>query len=113
VLSRIASKNLTAFVVWVPQLFGTHDDAIRASRLIDDSRTIHYWDGSDVTGVDFERVLRTPGPAWDVYLLYAPGIRWTAALPPPPTFWMQQLGVQNAPYLDPSVLADRVRALLD
>jgi hypothetical protein len=112
VLSRIASKKLTAFVVWVPQLFGTQPDAVRASRLIDDPRAVHYWDGSDVTGIEFGRVLPTPSAAWDVYLLYPPGIRWNAQQPPKPAFWMQQLGIDNAPYLDASTLADRVRKLL-
>jgi hypothetical protein len=113
VLSRIASKKLTAFIVWVPQLFGTQPDAVRASRLIDDPRTLHYWDGSDVTGVEFGRVLPTPQAAWDVYLLYPTGIRWTGALPPKPTYWMQQLGLGNAPYLDASTLAGHIRALLE
>jgi hypothetical protein len=112
VLSRIASKKLTTFVVWVPQLFGTQPDAIRASRLIDDPRTVHYWDGSDVTGIAFGRTLAIPSAAWDVYLLYPPGIRWTAQQPPKPAFWMQQLGVTNAPTLDAEVLAARVRELL-
>jgi hypothetical protein len=112
VLSRVTSKKLTALIVWVPQLFGTRPDAIRASRLIDDPRAIHYWDGSDITGVEFGRVLPTPQAAWDVYLAYAPGVRWTGEMPPKPNYWMQQLGISNAPYLDASALADRIRALL-
>jgi hypothetical protein len=112
VLSRIASKKLAAFVVWVPQLAGTRAFATQASRLIDDPRTHHYWDQADVTGLEFARVLQTPGPVWDVYLAYAPGIRWTAQLPPHPTFWMQQLGIPNVPPLNTSILANRVRALL-
>jgi hypothetical protein len=112
VLSRIPSKELTAFVVWVPQLAGTRDAATWSSRWIDDSRTHHYWDGADVTGLAFARVLQTPGPAWDVYLAYARGIRWNGALPPQPTFWMQQLGMHSVPALDASALAARVRKLL-
>jgi hypothetical protein len=112
VLSRIASKNLTALVVWVPQLFGTQPDAVRASRLIGDARALHFWDGADVTGIAFGRVLPTPQAAWDVYLAYAPGVRWTGALPPKPNYWMQQLGIDNAPYLDASTLADRIRGLI-
>ena len=50
--------------------------------------------------------------AWDVYLAYARGVRWTGELPPKPNYWMQQLGLGNAPYLDAPVLADHVRALL-
>jgi hypothetical protein len=112
VLSRIPSKKLTAFVVWVPQLLGTHDAAVASSRWIDDPRTHHYWDGADATGLLYSRVLQTPGPAWDVYLVYARGVRWSAALPPRPTFWMQQLGMSNVPALDATVLAERVKNLL-
>ena len=111
-LSRIPSSRLSAFIVWVPQLFGTQPDAVRASRLIDDARTVHYWDGSDVTGIEFGRVLPTPSAAWDVYLLYPPGIRWTGQLPPRPAYWMQQLGLTNAPYLDTATLAGQIRRLL-
>ncbi|MBV8149102.1 MAG: hypothetical protein JO092_08430 [Candidatus Eremiobacteraeota bacterium] len=112
-LSRIPSKHLTAFVVWVPQRYGTHNAAIGSSRWIDDPRTHHYWDAADASGVAFSHVLRTPGPAWDVYLAYARGVRWNAALPPQPTFWMQQIGMSNVPALNASVLATRVRALLN
>jgi hypothetical protein len=111
VLSRIQSKNLIAFVVWVPQLGGTHAASLQASRIVYDSRTVHYWDGSDVTGREFAQTLQTPGPAWDVYLLYAPGVRWTADLPPKPAYWMQQLGMSNVPVLNGTALADRVRTL--
>ena len=41
-LHRRTSPRLLS---WVPQLFGTQPDAVRASRLIDDPRAIHYWDG--------------------------------------------------------------------
>ncbi|SRR6266704_2869660 len=29
--------------------------------------------------------------AWDVYLVYKPGIKWEGPQPPRPTFWMHQL----------------------
>jgi hypothetical protein len=112
VLSRIASKDLTAFVIWVPQLAGTYADAIQASRLIDDPRTRHYWDQTDVTGTEFARVLGVPGFAWDVYLAYAAGIRWSAELPPRPTYWMQQLGLRDVPRLNGSVFSEHIKALL-
>jgi hypothetical protein len=112
VLSRIASKSLTGFIVWVPQLAGTNSRAIQVSGLINDPRLHQYWDQADITGREFAKVLQTPGPAWDVYLLYAPGIRWAAELPPAPTYWMQQLGMPNVPRLDGSILAEHVRALL-
>ncbi len=110
-LSRITSTNLAAFIVWVPQLHGTRRDAMQASRIIDDRRTRHYWDGSYASGPAFERTLAIGEPAWDVYLAYAPGIRWTTDFPPRPTYWMHQLGVSNAPRLDATVFAEHVRDL--
>ena len=29
--------------------------------------------------------------AWDVYLVYKPGVKWEGPRPPRPTFWMHQL----------------------
>jgi hypothetical protein len=112
VLSRIASQKLAAFVVWVPQLAGTYDDARWASHIISDHRARQYWDPADVTGREFERVLLTPGPAWDVYLAYDAGVRWTTTLPPRPIYWMQQLGMPNVPRLDGATLAEHIRTLL-
>ncbi|MGH7755930.1 MAG: hypothetical protein ACREM8_06565 [Vulcanimicrobiaceae bacterium] len=111
-LSRIDSKDLSAYVVWTPELNATLAATRGASALIDDRRTHHYWDGENVSGVAFERVLQTGEPAWDVYLAYARGIRWTGDLPPKPTYWMQQLGMRDVPRLDGATLAERVRALL-
>jgi len=112
VLSRIASKRLSAFIVWVPQLAGRRSFVDSAARLIDDPRARHYWDQADVTGIEFGQLLGAAGPVWDVYLLYAAGVRWTAQLPPRPAFWMQQLGLNKAPWLDAPVLAAHVRSLL-
>lgn len=58
-------------------------------------------------------MLPTPGPAWDVYLLFPRGARWNADLPPRPNFWMHQLsGVTDAPRLDPAVLKAHVEEML-
>lgn len=81
--------------------------------LVGDRRARQYWDGGDWLGDAYGRVLHTPGPAWDVYLLYARGRSWTGTLPPSPDYWMQQLaGVTTAPHLDPGVLYQRVEQLL-
>jgi hypothetical protein len=80
--------------------------------LIADRRARHYWDGMGWLGDAYGRVLRTPGSAWDVYLLYGRGRSWSGTLPPKPDFWMHQLsGVAAAPRLDPEVLYQRVEQL--
>lgn len=81
--------------------------------LIPDPRVRNYWDGGEVVGRAYEALLGTPGPAWDVYLLFRRGVRWHGSVPPKPDFWMHQLGgVTNAPRLDPDVLRAHVEVLL-
>lgn len=79
-----------------------------------DARVHHYWDEDERLGKFYEASLPTLGtPSWDVYLLYAPGIKWTGAAPPKPTFWMHQLGgVTAAPRLDADVFAKKAQRLL-
>src|SRR5262249_26695166 len=31
-------------------------------------------------------------PQWDLYMLYAPGVRWTGDAPPMPTHWIRHVG---------------------
>jgi hypothetical protein len=81
--------------------------------LVTDPRAKQYWDTVGWTDEAYGRILNTPGPAWDVYLLYGRGVRWTGSLPPQPEYWMHQLGgVTSAPHLDPDVLKQHVDALL-
>ncbi len=81
--------------------------------LVPDKRARQYWDPGELLGRDYQRILPTPGPAWDVYLLFPRGVQWTAAAPPKPIFWMHQLGgVTNAPRLDPDVFRQHVERSL-
>jgi hypothetical protein len=54
-------------------------------------RVEHNWDPERRFGELFAKTLNLKGVAWDVYLLYAPGVTWSAEVPPEPTFWMHQL----------------------
>jgi hypothetical protein len=96
--------------VWVPELGGKEKHVADASKLIADPRTVHYWDGKNVLGKAYQQILKTPGSAWDVYLLFSPGTLWTNHSPPAPVFWMHQLkGVAHAPRLDAPILAQEVK----
>ena len=55
----------------------------------------------------------TTEPAWDVYLLYPPGVKWTDG-PPTPHFFMHQLGnrLPQGNRLSGDGLARRVREML-
>lgn len=51
--------------------------------------------------------------AWDVYLLYPAGVRWTGMVPPRPRFWMHQLDGETAgPWLDERTLEHHLAELL-
>ena len=56
-----------------------------------DDRVEHSWDPERRLGELLAKSLDLRGVAWDVYLLYAPGVTWSADGPPTPTFWMHQL----------------------
>jgi hypothetical protein len=56
-----------------------------------DDRIEHIWDPERQFGELFAKTLKLKGVAWDVYLLYAPGVAWGTDQPPEPTFWMHQL----------------------
>lgn len=97
----------------MPQLGAHRRHVADAAALITDARAQQYWDESDWLGDRYGRVLPTPGAAWDVYLLYGRGIRWTGTQPPRPDYWMHQLeGVKVAPHLDADVLRQHVVQLL-
>lgn len=107
------SRRLVGLTVWVPMLQGKAENVPDAMTLATDARVSHYWDENNGLGLAYERVLPVAtGPAWDVYMIYAPGIVWSGALPPKPTFWMHQLAITNAPHLDAAVFASRARALV-
>jgi hypothetical protein len=81
-----------------------------------DRRLVQQWDGERASGNLMAKTLALKGSAWDVYLLYAPGVKWTGEHPPAPTFWMHQLraedGADQRACLNPAVFAGKVAALL-
>ncbi len=82
-----------------------------ATRMLDDPRALHYWDGEGFFVDAFERVLGLAEPGWDLYLLYPPGERWQTELPPRPGQWMRQHGgVADTP-LDGNKLAGTLATL--
>lgn len=109
---------MCGMVLWVPML--AEDDLLAAKRqaaLWHDDRVHHWWTGSRDTALPFQRSLGLHGPAWDVYLLYPPGVRWEEHDPPAPAFWMHQLfdpGADKDRLLcrDPSRLAAELDLLL-
>ena len=92
-------------------------DVATATRLFSDARLEHYWDGESVLVEGYQQVLQLPEDAWDIFLLYGPNARWDGALPPPPDYWMHQLGSAEkprltGPFLDSEKLLQHVLSLL-
>lgn len=117
VLKKFSSAELQAILVWEPMRSDdTPAAATRQAEEVHDARIWQGWNGNKKIGDLFGSTLELHGIAWDVYLIYKPGIKWDAQQPPRPTFWMHQLeGVDPKLLLcaDPTRLSVEVGKLLD
>jgi hypothetical protein len=83
-------------VLWTAMLAGDSAD-VAAERGHFDHRCAQYWEDASWPVSTRLRPILGFGPydlaksAWDVYLLYPPGIIWTSESPPPPTDWTHNL----------------------
>ena len=106
--SKHLSTELKGYLVWLPML--SEDNASSAdnqSSLISDHRILQGWDEKREISGQFEKTLKLKKTAWDVYLIYAPGVVWEGDLPPAPTFWMHQLEKANG--ADPKLCLNPAR----
>ena len=115
VFKGIPSKALRGYAVWEPIL---RTDNIRGARkattILPDSRVRHYWiDGQEV-GEAFQPALGLKDAvAWDVYLVYPPGVEWNGNRPPKPSYFMHQLHeLPAARRLDATTLAAQLRKVI-
>lgn len=106
-------------MAWVPVLKAKEKHVPPTTHLVPDERASHFWDEHGALVRGYRETLAISEPAWDIYMVYPPGIRWEDDLPPVPAYWMHQLGrpgklrVTNAPFLDPAafeVEAKRIEA---
>ena len=116
VMRNIPDDRLRVYIVWLPVLMT--DDQVSAERRaaeFSDSRLIYFWDANHLTGDSWQRTLRLDGIAWDVYFIYGSKVNWQKQ-PPPPDFWMHQLGKhgteRGAPILNEAEFESKVRAAL-
>lgn len=85
------------------------------ARRLPDARIRHYRDDAALLAERYAPPLGLPAdvPAWDVFLLFAPGTDWQDELPAP-AFWMHQLDRgPPARRLDAGKLAAEVERLRD
>jgi hypothetical protein len=113
VLAVLPVVPLAALVAWVPILAADATGPDEGNlALVGDERALHFWDVNRQLPPLFARLLELPDPipAWDVYLVYPPGVRWDADSPAAPAYWQHQLSrLQTGHRLDPETLAPVVR----
>ena len=114
VFKGISSVRLKGYAVWEPIL---RTDDVRGARkamtILQDGRVRHYWVEGQAVGEMFEPALGLKETAWDVYLVYPPGVEWKGETPPKPAYFMHQLhSLPAARFLSPATLAMRVREML-
>jgi hypothetical protein len=114
VLKQVGSEELAVFAVWMPVLESDNaKEGKSAEHLLSDPRVAHYWDSESSLGKLYGRQLTLPMGrqlAWDIYFVYAPGVRWEDELPTP-TAWMHQLGMDDR-HLDGDTLRETILELL-
>lgn len=101
-LEKISDANLRVYVVWLPILGGDREDgAEQMAGLIPDHRAVQFWDQEQSLGKIYAKVLGLPPGtyAWDVYLVFPPGVRWENEAPRP-IYWMHQLFYPSENYLN-------------
>ncbi|MGH9465527.1 MAG: hypothetical protein ACRD0X_07750 [Thermoanaerobaculia bacterium] len=111
--------NLSVHVVWSSQLGAEAHHAREAAELMLGPGVRHYWDPEQRVGVALQDRLGFPAgaelrdrggrptAAFDVWLLYAPGVEWAGAAPPEATWWEHQLRVLDRPHPDRRLDPDR------
>lgn len=92
ILAEHPAAAMTGFIVWLPMLRTDNEAAAgEAARLSADPRVHHFYDPSATSGRMIAAQLGGRGyAAWDVYLVYSSGVRWTDG-PPIPADWLHQL----------------------
>ena len=114
ILEAYPDTDISVHVVWLPMLGSDNEAAAKdSSQMYDDSRVHQYYDPDRSAGWAYthdvfpdmsdemhaalpaDHVLRREdgprgnGAAWDIYMLYEPGIEWTDSVPAP-TSWVMQ-----------------------
>lgn len=89
----IGTKRLKGYAVWEPILRTDNAPSARkATTILPDPRVRHYWTSGRRVGEMFQAPIGLKGePAWDVYLVYPPGVEWKGNRPPKPAYFMHQL----------------------
>lgn len=90
---ELSIPNLTVFVISSSQLGAKEKDTKNAIKLMNGAGVHHYWDGHQYVGAAVQPFVDgLDYPAWDFWMIYRPGVNWTAEGAPEPDWWEHQLG---------------------
>lgn len=120
IMARYPAEKVHATVVWVRMVGGDSAETARAaSGIIARTNSTHFYDDAQAIGRAYTRgpyadmgkrakASLPPGhwlvkdwenhppdaPQWDLYMLYAPGVKWEGAESPPPmpAAWIRHIG---------------------
>ncbi|HEY6330516.1 MAG TPA: hypothetical protein VI756_14355 [Blastocatellia bacterium] len=112
-LRVVPDDRVRAYIIWLPIFGGDFQgEAGKLSNSFQDNRVSYYLDPDSETARAWQPVLKTPFPAWDVYMLYGPDAGWRNPAPQP-DFWMQQLGhVTGAPQLNGETFTAKLKSMV-
>jgi hypothetical protein len=80
------------FVISSSQLGAKEKDTRNAIELMSGPGVRHYWDGERRVGAAVQPLIEgLKDPAWDFWMLYAPGATWAKDKTPVPDWWEHKL----------------------
>lgn len=116
IMDRIGDDRLKVFVVWGPmQKKETEADARAATTHLTDPRVTHFWTDDHVLAEAYKKPLgleKDYEPAWDIYMLFPPGARWSEALPVPSYFMWVEKKLPAETRFNAEKLGEQVQRLL-
>jgi hypothetical protein len=85
-----------------------------ATKRLPDERVSHFWDGNGELVKSYSRLLQLGDaqPAWDVYFVYGRDVEWKDT-PPMPTYWMDQLDLEQGQRFNAEKLAVEIKKILE
>jgi hypothetical protein len=116
-LEQVRDSRLSVYIVWERiGLQDTEETAAQAAALLADERIHHFWSPDRFASSAFQAPVGILGAtAWDVFLVFDPGKRWTDAPPAIHSFMHNQKLHNELPkdrLLNAQKLAEEVKNLL-
>lgn len=92
IINKFPNADISISIVWLKKLSGDSEQtAKKAAAMFKDHRVAHFYDSKKSSGRAIANCLGWTGQvAWDIYLFYEAGVKWTDATPQP-AYWMHQL----------------------